>query len=245
MYQTNKKTSLIQSKSPIEYTSYKYENIQSEWIIHQSYLKYLYNTKIFGDSQFETYLVVLTRIPIENFEIYDQCNRIIESTSKYFLFELKFINNEDKTEIFGAKDIFQQQIRKSNNKDNVYQKWKKKTNYFSSCQDYTKRNVLYNHQQYLSCSITQSDSEFSSSKVEPIEHVQSSISKNAEHYLSYIQLQSNDNSKLFQEKRLVWNDIFYRNEHDDYQSILTRTHEYGTFLIRPQSKKSSSSDHDY
>ncbi|CAF1088790.1 unnamed protein product [Rotaria sordida] len=115
----------------------------------------------------------------------------------------------------------------------------------SSCQDYTKRNVLYNHQQYLSCSITQSDSEFSSSKVEPIEHVQSSISKNAEHYLSYIQLQSNDNSKLFQEKRLVWNDIFYRNEHDDYQSILTRTHEYGTFLIRPQSKKSSSSDHDY
>ncbi|CAF1126913.1 unnamed protein product [Rotaria sordida] len=124
------------SKSPIEYTSYKYENIQSEWIIHQSHLKYLYNTKIFGDSQFETYLVVLTRIPIENFEykiglylysnenkspsyffeidqttqIYDQCNRIIESTSKYFLFELKFINNEDKTEIFGAKDIFQQQV---------------------------------------------------------------------------------------------------------------------------------------
>ncbi|CAF1352553.1 unnamed protein product [Rotaria sordida] len=83
----------------------------------------------------------------------------------------------------------------------------KKTNYFSSCQDYTKRNVRYNHQQYLSCSITQSDSEFSSSKVEPVEHVQSFISKNEEHYLSYIQLQSNDNSKFFQEKTLC---LYYK-----------------------------------
>ncbi|CAF2946798.1 unnamed protein product [Rotaria sp. Silwood2] len=94
--------------------------------------------------------------------------------------------------------------------------------------------------------ITESDCELSSSsKAESIEHAQSSVNENNKQYLPCIQLQSNDNSNSFQGKRLIWNDIFYLNENIDYRRILTRTNEYGTFLIRPQSKKSSSTGHDY
>ncbi|CAF4719903.1 unnamed protein product [Rotaria sp. Silwood1] len=256
------------SKSPIEYTSYKYQHIQTEWIIHQSHLKYLYNTKIRGDSQFETYLIVLTRIPIETFEykivlylysnenkspsyffeidqttqIYDRCNRIIEPAPKYFLFELKFINQENQTEIFGAKDNFERQIWVRILK-NIFPKSKSKT---------LPVDYLYllptpsENEQYLSCPTAPSDFEVSSSsKAEQIEHTQSSINENKNHQLSGIELCSNDNSNPFQEKRLMWNSIFYRNKNNDYPSILARTNEYGAFLIRPQSKKSSTSNHDY
>lgn len=72
------------SKSLYEYESYKYEDIQSEWIIHQDYLQYLYNTTILGDSHckfnwiffqkikililVKTYRVVLAQVPIKNME---------------------------------------------------------------------------------------------------------------------------------------------------------------------------------
>ncbi len=38
------------SKCPFVYESYRYEDIQPEWIIHQDHLHYLYNTTILGDS---------------------------------------------------------------------------------------------------------------------------------------------------------------------------------------------------
>jgi hypothetical protein len=38
------------SRSSFEYESYKYEDIQSNWIIHQGYLQYLYSTRILNDS---------------------------------------------------------------------------------------------------------------------------------------------------------------------------------------------------
>ena len=38
------------ARSPLEYESYKYEEIDPKSIIHQGQLQYLYNTTILGDS---------------------------------------------------------------------------------------------------------------------------------------------------------------------------------------------------
>ncbi|CAF1388662.1 unnamed protein product [Rotaria sordida] len=51
----------------IDYTSYKYLDIQKKWIICEGYLHYRYGQiKLLNLSQFANYYVVLAKIPIED-----------------------------------------------------------------------------------------------------------------------------------------------------------------------------------
>jgi hypothetical protein len=45
--------------------------------------------------------------------------------------------------------------------------------------------------------------------------------------------------------KLSWENIFYDNRNNDFIIILSNIGQSGVFLIRPQSKKTPSSDHDY
>ncbi|CAF1126893.1 unnamed protein product [Rotaria sordida] len=114
--------------SMIDYTSYKYLDIQKKWIICEGYLHYRYDQiKLLNLSRFANYYVVLAKIPIEDdkpiFVMYlygnqkqkpfkffqldeyerisDQCSKPIES--KYVLFELIGKDKSD-IEVFGANN---------------------------------------------------------------------------------------------------------------------------------------------
>ncbi|CAF4440374.1 unnamed protein product [Rotaria sp. Silwood2] len=53
--------------SLIDYTSYKYLDIQKKWIICEGHLHYRYDQiKLFHISQFAMYYIVLAKIPIED-----------------------------------------------------------------------------------------------------------------------------------------------------------------------------------
>ncbi|CAF3492425.1 unnamed protein product [Rotaria sp. Silwood1] len=53
--------------SMIDYTSYKYLDIQKKWIICEGHLHYYYHQiKLLNISQFAMYYVVLAKIPIED-----------------------------------------------------------------------------------------------------------------------------------------------------------------------------------
>ncbi|CAM4934172.1 unnamed protein product [Rotaria socialis] len=43
----------------------------------------------------------------------------------------------------------------------------------------------------------------------------------------------------------TWDDIFYTNDLNDYADILITSCQNGAFLVRPQSKKTNSNNHDY
>jgi hypothetical protein len=45
--------------------------------------------------------------------------------------------------------------------------------------------------------------------------------------------------------KISWENIFYDNRNNDFTIILGNIGQSGVFLIRPQSKKTSSGDHDY
>ncbi|CAF1088736.1 unnamed protein product [Rotaria sordida] len=112
----------------IDYTSYKYLDIQKKWIICEGYLHYRYDhIKLLNLSRFANYYVVLAKTPIEDdtpiFVMYlygnqkqkpfkffqldeyerisDQCSKPIES--KYVLFELIGKDKSD-IEVFGANN---------------------------------------------------------------------------------------------------------------------------------------------
>ncbi|CAF0975004.1 unnamed protein product [Rotaria sordida] len=116
------------ANSMIDYTSYKYLDIQKKWIICEGYLHYRYDQiKLLNLSRFANYYVVLAKIPIEDdkpiFVMYlygnqkqkplkffqldeyerisDQCSKPIES--KYVLFELIGKDKSD-IEVFGANN---------------------------------------------------------------------------------------------------------------------------------------------
>lgn len=48
-----------------------------------------------------------------------------------------------------------------------------------------------------------------------------------------------------EQMNLSWEKIFYWNEKNDFGMILNNIGQTGTFLVRPQSRKTSSDDHDY
>ncbi|CAF3492410.1 unnamed protein product [Rotaria sp. Silwood1] len=115
--------------SMIDYTSYKYLDIQKKWIICEGHLHYYYHQiKLLNISQFAMYYVVLAKIPIEDdkqfFVMYlyqnqkhkpskifqldayerlsGQCSKTIKS--KYALFELIGKDKSD-SKIFGVSNI--------------------------------------------------------------------------------------------------------------------------------------------
>ncbi|UJR38372.1 hypothetical protein I4U23_031042 [Adineta vaga] len=225
------------SKSLHEYETYKYEEIDSKWIIYEDQLQYLYNKTPLGDSLFKSCSVVCARVPIKNVDdtiglylfidekktpmtffpinekmkISEQCNRKITPIPKCFLFELQLVDRNEPV-IFGAKDHHTRKIW-INHLKNVFSQSKliKQDSEPSYLQLQSEGNVMRN-------------STIESSSVEQNEQ---------------------ENTSILQENIILWNDIFYMNDKDDYRSVLIRTGESGAFLIRPQSKKTSSNDHDY
>ncbi|CAF1236870.1 unnamed protein product [Adineta steineri] len=182
--------------------------------------------------------------------INNRCNKTITPIPKCFLFELKFIDKEN-AEIFGAKDDPTRTIW-VNMLENLVLKLKlppadpvlgyltpipieESRDKPSSSLKQGTNGCNINKQEIFNSSRSQSNPDMSPySVVDPVHHSRSSVP-----------LKSNNDIHIQQNKKMLWNDIYYSNENNDYRSVITKTGEYGTFLIRPQSKKTNSNDHNY
>lgn len=121
------------SKKDLDCTSYKYSDIQSEWILCEGHLNYRsVQIKMLNISQFAMYYVILAKIPIENekdmimiylyrnkkhkpsfFFDLNQYEKILDKSTKslktnYYLFELVGKKSHG-IEIFGANNAIERQ----------------------------------------------------------------------------------------------------------------------------------------
>ncbi|CAF1582030.1 unnamed protein product [Adineta ricciae] len=261
------------SKSLYEYETYKYDEIDSKWIIYQDQLQYLHNKSILGESLFKTIHVVLAQVPIQhlndivglylyiddkntpiNFfqinqktKIIERCRRVITPIPTCFLFELQ-LNDREESVIFGAKDDQTRKVWISQLK-NVLSQSNTKT---KDQEPYLTPTPLIESDVKPSVPLTSSIQPW----YRPFERVSDNHSRNILLTRDYFSLTSNSHhvdqnaGHLKTESNseppgILWNEIFYSNDKDDYIDVLTRTGQSGVFLIRPQSKKIRSNDHDY
>ncbi|CAF1582240.1 unnamed protein product [Adineta ricciae] len=261
------------SKSPYKYETYKYDEIDSKWIIYQDQLQYLHNKSILGESLFKTIHVVLAQVPIQHVndiiglylyiedkntpieffpinqktKIIERCRRVITPIPTCFLFELQ-LNDRAESVIFGAKDDQTRKVWISQLKNVLSQSNTKTTDQDS----YLTPTPLIESDVKPSDSLTPSIQSW----YRPFEHVSDNHWRNILLTRDCFSLTSNShandqnvehlktepNSEL---PGILWNEIFYSNDKNDYIDVLTRTGQSGVFLIRPQTKKTSSNDHDY